>query len=57
VSPFGRAEHRLRTPDALQMATALSCEATGFVSNDEVFRRVRGIEVIIPDELRVGGVA
>ena len=32
-----RAAHRLRTPDALQAATALHAHATGLVTNDPVF--------------------
>jgi predicted nucleic acid-binding protein len=32
-----RADYNLRTPDALQAATALTNGATGFVSNDSSF--------------------
>jgi len=46
-----RAEHRLRTPDALQAATAIARNATGFVSNDPAFRRVAELEVTILDDL------
>jgi predicted nucleic acid-binding protein len=46
-----RAEHRLRTPDALQAATAITRNATGFVSNDPAFRRVAGLEVMILEDL------
>jgi predicted nucleic acid-binding protein len=46
-----RAEYNLRTPDAIQAATALSCGATGFVSNDGGFRRVTGLDVILLDDL------
>lgn len=46
-----RAEHHLRTPDALQVATALIQHATGFISNDGGFRRVAGLEVIVLDDL------
>lgn len=49
-----RAEHNLRTPDALQAATALVCGATGFVSNDPVFRRVPNLDTIILDQLLQG---
>jgi predicted nucleic acid-binding protein len=49
-----RAQHNLRTPDALQIATALSWQATGFISNDPVFQRVAGVEVLILDELLTG---
>lgn len=54
IADFGaqlRAEHRLRTPDALQAATAISCKATGFVSNDPAFRRVAGLEVMVLEDL------
>ncbi len=46
-----RAEYNLRTPDALQAATALVCEATGFISNDAGFKKVAGFEVAILEEL------
>jgi predicted nucleic acid-binding protein len=46
-----RAEHRMRTPDALQAATALDAAATGFVTNDAVFRRVPAFETLVFDEL------
>jgi predicted nucleic acid-binding protein len=46
-----RAEYNLRTPDALQVATALACQATGFISNDTAFQRVSDLEVVILGEL------
>ena len=46
-----RAEFRLRTPDAQQAATALEFEATGFVTNDAVFKRVPGFESLVLDDL------
>ena len=48
-----RAEHNLRTPDALQVATALTHQATGLISNDIAFKRVEGLEMIILDDLLV----
>ncbi|RPI37356.1 MAG: PIN domain-containing protein [Nitrospiraceae bacterium] len=42
-----RAEHNLKTPDAIQIASALSDGATGFVCNDKAFRRVKEIECLI----------
>lgn len=39
-----RADHNLRTPDAIQAASALHSGATGFVSNDVVFQKVAGLE-------------
>jgi predicted nucleic acid-binding protein len=44
-----RAEHRLRTPDALQAATACKEQATGFVTNDPVFQRVTEFETAVLD--------
>ena len=49
-----RAEHGLRTPDAIHAATALACGATGFVCNDPVFRRVAGLRVALLDEFSGG---
>ncbi|MFY9949977.1 MAG: PIN domain-containing protein [Candidatus Sulfotelmatobacter sp.] len=44
-----RAKYKLRTPDAIQAATALRLGATGFVTNDPVFGRVEGIETAVLD--------
>ncbi len=46
-----RAAHRLRTPDALQAATAVRAQATGLVTNDAVFRRVDRFETLVLDAL------
>jgi predicted nucleic acid-binding protein len=46
-----RATHRLRTPDALQAATAVQSEATGLVTNDLVFERVKEFETLVLDHL------
>jgi predicted nucleic acid-binding protein len=46
-----RAIHRLRTPDALQAATAVQSEATGLITNDPVFERVKEFETLILDHL------
>ena len=46
-----RAEFNLRTPDAIQAATAISGEATGFISNDSGFRRVTRLDVMVLDDL------
>jgi predicted nucleic acid-binding protein len=45
-----RALHRLRTPDALQAATAVHSNATAFLTNDPVFRRIKGLEPLILDD-------
>jgi len=46
-----RAVHRLRTPDAVQAATAIAEQATGFVTNDPVFRRVSDFETLLLDDV------
>jgi predicted nucleic acid-binding protein len=46
-----RARHGLRTPDALQAATAARYGATGLVANDKVFRRVSAFETLLFDEI------
>ncbi len=46
-----RAAHRLKTPDALQAATAVHAGVTGLIANDAVFRRVPAFETLLFDEL------
>jgi predicted nucleic acid-binding protein len=46
-----RALHRLRTPDALQAATAMYAQATGLVTNDPLFERVEAFETLVLDRL------
>lgn len=46
-----RALHRLRTPDALQAATAAHARATGLITNDAVFERLEAFETLVLDQL------
>jgi predicted nucleic acid-binding protein len=46
-----RARYRLSTPDAIQLATAISHKATRFYGNDKALRRVKEIECVILDDL------
>jgi len=46
-----RARHRLRTPDALQAATAAHAGATALVTNDPVFERVEAFRTLVLDRL------
>lgn len=46
-----RAHYRLSTPDAIQVATAISHQAARFYGNDRGLRRVKEIECIIVDDL------
>ena len=45
-----RAEYNLKTPDAVQIASALSNGAAAFICNDKAFLRVKDIECLILDE-------
>ena len=46
-----RALHGLRTPDALQAATAAHAGATGMITNEGVLARVEGFETLTLDAL------
>ena len=46
-----RAEHKLRTPDAIQVATALVGKAGGLISNDVHLKKVSGLDLLLVDEL------
>lgn len=45
-----RANYRLQTPDALLAATAVVSNASAFVTNDPIFRRIPHLDVLILDE-------
>ena len=49
-----RADHRMRTPDAIQAATASIFGATGLVTNDRIFARVPDFETLVFDDLYQG---
>jgi len=42
-----KAVNRIKTPDAIQVATALQHGATVFITNDRIFERVKEIEVLL----------
>ena len=46
-----RAEHRLKTVDALHVATAVQASATGLITNDAALARVPGIDVLVLETL------
>ncbi len=46
-----RANYNLRTPDAIQLATAIHGQATFFLTNDVDLTRVREIKVLTLNEL------
>jgi predicted nucleic acid-binding protein len=46
-----RSEHRLRTPDALQAATAVHASAGGLITNDAAFKRFSEFKVLVLDDV------
>lgn len=48
-----RAKYNLRTPDALQIATALENNCDAFLCNDKDLKRVSDLPILILDELEV----
>jgi predicted nucleic acid-binding protein len=46
-----RARYRLRTPDAIQLATALKSGATLAITNDETWKHIAGIETLLLTDL------
>ena len=46
-----RATTGLRTPDALHAATSFAAGSTLFITNDEGFRRVPGLPLVLLDDL------
>lgn len=47
-----RAEHNIRTPDAIQMATALHAGASFFLTNDGDLPSLPSMEMLLLDDLR-----
>lgn len=46
-----RAKHNLRTPDAIQIATAIQGDATFFLTNDTRLPAIPNLELLMLDEL------
>jgi predicted nucleic acid-binding protein len=46
-----RAEWRLKTPDAIEAATAIYCGISGFLSNDSAYKRVPKLDTLVLDDL------
>jgi predicted nucleic acid-binding protein len=42
-----RAMHGIRTPDAIQLATAQASRAGAFLTNDEVLEKAAGLQVLV----------
>jgi predicted nucleic acid-binding protein len=48
---FLRARYNLRTPDAIQVATALISGSPAFLTNDKSLSSIEGIDIVILDLL------
>lgn len=48
-----RARYNLRTPDALQVATALAADCDAFLTNDSALQRVSELRVLVLDQLEL----
>lgn len=46
-----RAEYGLKTPDAIQLATAQVCRADAVITNDQTWKKVTELRVVTLDEL------
>jgi len=46
-----RAEFNLRTPDAIQVATALVSNSESLITNDRTFKKIKGIDILILKDL------
>ena len=49
-----RALHRLKLPDALQLATALECGANAFVTHDRDFSDITALPILMGPRARLG---
>ena len=48
---FFRGHYNLKTPDAIQVATALISGSRAFLTNDENLASVKGIDILVLDQL------
>ena len=46
-----RAHHHLKTPDAIQLGTAVACGADYIITNDRDWRRIEEIKVVMVGDL------
>ena len=46
-----RAQHNLKTPDAIQVATAIESQCEAFLTNDIGLKRVKELQILVLDEL------
>ncbi len=46
-----RAEYSVRTPDAIQLATAMFCGTDSYITNDDALRKIKKVNVRVLKEL------
>lgn len=46
-----RAQYRVRTPDAIQLATALNSGCHAFLTNDAGLLQVKGVQILVLDRM------
>ncbi|MBC8417934.1 MAG: PIN domain-containing protein [Proteobacteria bacterium] len=46
-----RAQYQFKTPDAIQLGTALACGADYIITNDKAWQRFEEIKVVLVEEL------
>ncbi len=46
-----RAKYHFKTPDAIQLGTAVACGADYIITNDKAWQRFEGIEVVLVGDL------
>lgn len=46
-----REQYQLKTPDAIQLATAVAAQADYFLTNDGLLKKVRELQVVTLDQL------
>ena len=47
-----RAEYSIRTPDAIQLATAMSCRTDSYITNDEALKKIKKVNVRILKDMK-----
>jgi len=47
-----RAEYAIRTPDAIQLATAMNCKADSYITNDEALKKIKGTNIRILKDIK-----
>lgn len=57
ISSDLRARYGISTPDAIHIATAIDFGANTFITNDKTLKKVKGIDVVLIDDLGGGIIA